>query len=104
MLYEVITLPAPNSPIISCGIVVPLSETLTRFFLASSIPLRIASGTSPALPRPNPTVPLPSPTTTSAANLNIRPPLTVLETRFIATTFSLSSSVEASIKARNNFV
>ena len=82
------TTPAPNLPITSCGIVVPFRETLTRFFLASSIPLRIASGTSPDLPRPKPTVPLPSPTTTRAANLNIRPPLTVFETRLIATTLS----------------
>ena len=72
------TRPAPNSPITSCGMVVPFREILTRFFLASSMPLRIASGTSEALPRPKPTVPLPSPTTTRAANLKIRPPLTVL--------------------------
>ena len=32
--------------------VVPTIGTLIRFFLASSTPLRIASGTSPALPRP----------------------------------------------------
>ena len=75
-----------NSPMTSWGMVVPVRETLTRFFLASSMPLRMASGTSAALPRPKPTVPLPSPTTTSAANLKIRPPLTVLETRFRETT------------------
>ena len=43
-------------------------------------------------PMPKPTVPLPSPTTTSAANLKIRPPLTVLDTRLMATTFSCRSS------------
>ena len=36
----------------SCGIVVPTIGILIRFFLASSTPLRMASGTSPALPRP----------------------------------------------------
>ena len=42
------TSPAPNLPITSCGMVEPLRETLMRFFLAFSMPLRIASGTSPA--------------------------------------------------------
>src|SRR5699024_10869831 len=37
------------------------------------------------------------PTTTRAANLKIRPPFTVLETRFRETTFSCSSNVLASI-------
>ena len=32
---------------ISWGMVVPLSDTLIIFFFASSMPLRIASGTSP---------------------------------------------------------
>src|SRR5699024_642045 len=58
------------------------------FFLAASRPLRIASGTSPALPMPKPMVPLPSPTTTRALNFITRPPLTVLDTRLMATTFS----------------
>ena len=61
------------------------------FFLASSIPLVIASVTSLAFPRPYPTTPFPSPTTTIAEKLNRRPPLTTLATRFIATTFSLRS-------------
>ena len=82
------TRPAPKVPITSCGIVVPRSEILTMFLRASSMPLRIASGTSEALPRPKPTVPFSSPTTTSAANLKIRPPFTVLDTRFKDTTFS----------------
>ena len=91
------TRPAPNSPIISWGIEVPLRETLMRFFFASSIPLRIASGTSPALPIPKPTMPSSLPTTTRAANLKIRPPLTVLDTRLMVTTRSLRSNVDASI-------
>src|SRR3954465_4784181 len=64
--------------------------TLMRFFFASSTPLRIASGTSPALPRPTPTWPAPSPTTTTALKLNRRPPLTTLATRLIWTTRSSS--------------
>src|SRR5690349_12510522 len=62
-----------------------------RFFLAFSPPLRIASGTSLALPRPTPTWPLPSPTTTSAEKLNRRPPFTTLATRLMLTTRSLRS-------------
>jgi len=46
------TRPAPNSPRVSCGIVVPLSGTWTMFRLAISIPFRIAVGTSFALPAP----------------------------------------------------
>src|SRR5438045_4731055 len=70
---------------------------LIRFFLASSTPLRIASGTSPALPRPAPTCPAPSPTTTIALKLNRRPPLTTLATRLIWTTRSSSVSLFGSI-------
>ncbi len=40
-------------------------------------------------PMPKPTMPLPSPTTTRAANLKIRPPFTVLDTRLMATTLLL---------------
>jgi hypothetical protein len=60
----------PNFPIKSCGIL-PFASTGTEtsFFMASSFPLRIASGTSIALPIPAPTCPLPSPTPTSAENL-----------------------------------
>src|SRR5262249_22853884 len=54
-------------------------------------PLRMASGTSLALPRPTPTCPLPSPTTTSAEKLNRRPPFTTLATRLMLTTRSLRS-------------
>src|SRR5690349_24376746 len=69
-----------------------------RFFLASSTPLRIDSGTSPALPRPTPTWPAPSPTTMTALKLNRRPPLTTLATRLIWTTRSSSVSLLASIR------
>src|SRR6266498_2471991 len=46
---------APKCPRTSCGIVVPTSGTLKSDFFAWSPPLRIASGTSFALPRPTPT-------------------------------------------------
>src|SRR6516162_9484193 len=44
------TRPAPASPMISWGIVVPASGTENRFFLASSTALVVASGVSLALP------------------------------------------------------
>lgn len=65
--------------------------TVIMFFLASSTPLRIASGTSAALPRPAPILPLPSPTTTTAAKEKRRPPFTTLATRLMKTTFSCKS-------------
>src|SRR5207237_832352 len=85
------TRPAPKWPSTSCGMVLPASGTLKRFFFACSPPLRMASGTSFALPRPAPTCPWPSPTTTSAEKLNRRPPLTTLATRLMWTTLSFSS-------------
>src|SRR5207237_1089013 len=66
----------------------------------SSIPLRIASGTSLALPSPKPTCPLPSPTTTSALKLKRRPPFTTFATRLMWTTFSFSSTPWASVMMR----
>ena len=93
------TFAAPKWRCTSCGIVEPTSGTLIRCFFASSTPLRMASGTSPALPIPAPTVPLPSPTTTTALKLKRRPPWTTLETRLIWTTFSSRLSLEASIRA-----
>ena len=60
-------------------------------FLAASRPLRMASGISAALPMPQPTRPFSSPTTISALNRMLRPPLTVLETRFRETSFSVNS-------------
>jgi hypothetical protein len=53
------------------------------------MPLRIACGTSFALPEPYPTTPeAGSPTTTSAANDMFLPPLTTFVTRLMATTWS----------------
>ena len=46
------TRPAPASPMVSWGTVVPERVTVIMFFLAASMPLRMASGTSAALPRP----------------------------------------------------
>src|SRR4051794_11483056 len=67
--------------------------TLRRFFFAASMPLRIADGTSFALPTPKPTTRAEeSPTTTSAEKLIFLPPLTTLVTRLIATTFSFRFS------------
>src|SRR5215217_43510 len=68
-----------------------MSGTRNRFFFAFSPPLRMASGTSLALPRPPPTCPAPSPTTTRAANENRRPPFTTLATRLMFTTRSVRS-------------
>ena len=45
--------------------------TVTNFLIASSFPLRIASGISAAFPSPAPTCPLPSPTTTKAVKRNL---------------------------------
>src|SRR5215468_5801175 len=59
--------------------------------LAASVALRIASGTSRALPWPKPTRPRWSPTTTSAAKPNRRPPFTTLATRLICTSLSTNS-------------
>src|SRR5919197_3544594 len=69
----------------------PSSGTRKRFFLAFSPPLRMASGTSLALPSPTPTWPAPSPTTTSAAKEKRRPPFTTLATRLMLTTRSVRS-------------
>src|SRR5215471_7070164 len=85
------THPAPKWPTTSWGIVCPSSGTLNRFFFAFSPPLRIASGTSLALPSPTPTCPCPSPTTTSAEKENRRPPFTTFATRLMFTTRSLRS-------------
>src|SRR5436305_5520811 len=59
--------------------------------LAASVALRIASGTSRALPWPKPTRPFWSPTTTRAAKPKRRPPLTTLATRLMCTSLSMNS-------------
>src|SRR3954468_20208575 len=70
-----------------------------RCFLASSTPLRMASGTSPALPSPQPTWPAPSPMTTTALKLKRRAPLTTFATRLIWTTRSSRVSLLGSMRA-----
>src|SRR4029077_10583282 len=66
----------------------PFRLSFTMFFLACSIALRMAMGTSRALPMPNPAWPFWSPTPTSAEKLRFLPPLTTLVTRWMATTWS----------------
>src|SRR3954468_15152820 len=83
----------------SCGIVAPTMGTRIICLRASSPALRMASGTSPALPVPAPTVPRPSPTTTTALKLNLRPPFTTLATRFTCTNHSSKSVGALSILA-----
>src|SRR5579864_5027790 len=85
----------------SWGMVLPTMGTVIMCFLASSTPLRMASGTSPALPRPAPTRPCPSPTTTSALKEKRRPPLTTLATRLRETIFSWNSLPRSSPPRRS---
>ena len=75
----------------SCGMVVPTIGTVIMFRFATSIPLRMASVTSRALPMPEPTRPFMSPTTMSALKENLRPPFTTLATRLTRTTRSARS-------------
>src|SRR5674476_1162275 len=65
--------------------------TRVRLRLADSVALRIASGTSRALPWPKPTRPFWSPITTSAAKPNRLPPLTTFATRLMWTSLSTNS-------------
>jgi len=67
----------------ACASVPLIIGTVTRLFLASSIPFEIASVTSFALPSPTPTVPFPLPTTTMALKLKRRPPFTTFATCFM---------------------
>src|SRR5271169_6920063 len=69
------------------------SRNGTRIILrrACSVALRMASGTSRALPAPKPTRPFLSPTTTRAAKPKRRPPFTTLATRLMLTSFSVNS-------------
>src|SRR5258708_11507707 len=86
----------------SWGMVVPTRGTVIMCFLASSTPLRMASGTSQALPSPAPTRPCPSPTTTSALKEKRRPPLTTLATRLRETIFSWNSLPRSSPPPRRS--
>src|SRR5438309_5793846 len=96
-----VTRPAPKWPRPSWWSVRP-SRSGTRIiaFFAAAVALLIASGTSRALPWPKPARPLPSPTTTSAAKPKRLPPFTVLETRLMWTSFSISSSPPSSSPPR----
>src|SRR5581483_478797 len=86
------TLPAPCRPMTSwCSVRPSRSGTRISPRLAASVALRIASGTSRALPWPKPTRPFWSPTTTSAAKPKRRPPFTTLATRLIWTSLSTNS-------------
>src|SRR5215831_15368355 len=68
------TRPAPKWPFTSwCSVRPSRSGTRTMPRLACSVALRMASGTSRALPAPWPTRPLPSPTMTRAAKPKRRP-------------------------------
>src|ERR1700742_3393816 len=98
------TLPAPQRPAPSwCRVRLSRRGTRTMVFLASSVALRIASGTSRALPWPKPTRPLPSPTTIRAANEKWRPPFTVAATRLMCTSFStMSLSASGALRSRRS--
>eukprot|EP00043_Microstomoeca_roanoka_P025209 m.263432 g.263432 ORF g.263432 m.263432 type:complete len:276 (+) comp53432_c0_seq1:147-974(+) len=74
-----------------CSVRPSRSGTRIMLRLACSVALRTASGTSFAMPLPKPTRPFWSPTTTSAAKPKRLPPLTVFETRLIATRRSANS-------------
>src|SRR6195256_1765506 len=95
------TLPAPWRPCTSWWSVRPSrSGTRMRPRLAASVALRIASGTSRALPWPKPTRPFSSPTTTSAAKPKRRPPFTTLATRLMWTSLSVNSLSRSSRSRR----
>ena len=83
-----ITWPEPTCTLTWCGIVFSTIGTVISALRACSTPLRIASGTSPALPMAKPTRPFLSPTTTSAEKLKRLPPLTTFATRLMRTTVS----------------
>src|SRR5690606_4201559 len=93
---RITTRPAPWRPSMSwCRVRPSRSGTRTRLRFACSVALRIASGTSLALPLPKPTRPRWSPTTTSAAKPKRLPPFTVFDTRLIATRRSANSGVSS---------
>src|SRR5262245_10098990 len=96
------TRPAPWRPATSwCSVRPSRSGTRMRPRLAASVALRIASGTSRALPWPKPTRPFSSPTTTSAAKPKRRPPFTTLATRLMWTSLSVNSLSRSSRSRRS---
>src|SRR3954469_16973458 len=74
-----------------CSVRPSRSATRVRLRFADSVALRIASGTSRALPCPKPTRPFWSPITTSAAKPKRLPPLTTFATRLMWTSLSTNS-------------
>src|SRR5262245_340403 len=74
-----------------CSVRPSRRATRVRLRLADSVALRIASGTSRALPWPKPARPFWSPITTSAAKPKRLPPLTTFATRLICTSLSTNS-------------
>src|ERR1700760_2504458 len=74
-----------------CSVRPSRSATRVRLRLADSVALRIASGTSRALPWPKPARPFWSPITTSAAKPKRLPPLTTFATRLMWTSLSTTS-------------
>src|SRR6266436_3030458 len=74
-----------------CSVRPSRSATRVRLRLADSVALRIASGTSRALPWPKPTLPFWSPITTRAAKPKRLPPLTTFATRLMWTSLSTNS-------------
>src|ERR1700758_1245981 len=74
-----------------CNVRPSRSATRIRLRLADSVALRIASGTSRALPCPNPTRPFWSPITPTAAKPKRLPPLTTFATRLMCTSLSTNS-------------
>src|SRR5262249_39972780 len=74
-----------------CSVRPSRRATRVKLRLADSVALRIASGTSRALPWPKPTRPFWSPITTSAAKPKRLPPLTTFATRLMCTSLSTNS-------------
>src|ERR1700751_2237719 len=74
-----------------CSVRPSRSATRVRLRLADSVALRIASGTSRALPGPKPPRPFWSPITTRAAKPKRLPPLTTFATRLMWTSLSTNS-------------
>src|SRR5215472_12259113 len=96
------TLPAPWRPSTSwCSVRPSRSGTRRRPRLAESVALRMASGTSRALPWPKPTLPFWSPTTTRAAKPKRRPPFTTFATRLMWTSLSMNSLSRSSRSPRS---
>src|SRR5215813_12049789 len=74
-----------------CSVRPSRRATRVKLRFADSVALRIASGTSRALPWPKPARPFWSPITTSAAKPKRLPPLTTFATRLMWTSLSTNS-------------